>query len=198
MFVLNMFILCLLVNWLPTLLTAQGWSSSKALQGAVMIQAGGVAGGLLLSWYVDKGQTVGAMISAYAITALAFGLFAVLPSSGASWWLLLLVVGSRISGGQFALSALSATYYPPIIRATGLGWASSVGRIGAILSPMAGGWILQMQIAPFVVLGLLVVPVAMCMAGVLMFRSVFRSAPAATIPSVANPKSADSGIVSVD
>ena len=111
-FILNMFILYLLVNWLPTLLRAQGWAAAQASQGAVMIQAGGVVGGLILSWCVDRGKTVKGMISAYAITAVAFGLFSVLSSTGASWWVLLLVVGGGISGGQFALNALSATYYP--------------------------------------------------------------------------------------
>ena len=173
-FVLNMFILYLLVNWLPTLLRAQGWAAAQASQGAVMIQAGGVLGGLILSWCVDRGKTVKGMISAYAITAVAFGLFSVLSSAGPSWWVLLLVVGGGISGGQFALNALSATYYPTLIRATGIGWASSVGRIGAILSPIIGGWILQMQVAPFAVLGMLVVPVLMCAVGVFMFRNIFQ------------------------
>jgi AAHS family 4-hydroxybenzoate transporter-like MFS transporter len=174
-FILNMFVLYLLVNWLPTLLTAQGWSPSQAPKGAVMIQAGGVVGGLILSWYVDKGKTVWAMISAYAVTAVAFGLFTVLSSDGPSWWVLLLIVGGGISGGQFALNALSATFYPPLIRATGIGWAASVGRIGAILSPMIGGWILMMQIKPFAVLGMLIVPVAMCAIGVFMFRNIFQA-----------------------
>jgi AAHS family 4-hydroxybenzoate transporter-like MFS transporter len=174
-FILNMFVLYLLVNWLPTLLTAQGWSPSQAPKGAVMIQAGGVVGGLILSWYVDKGKTVWSMITAYTITALAFGLFTVLPSDGPSWWLLLLVVGGGISGGQFALNALSATYYPPLIRATGIGWAASVGRIGAILSPMIGGWIIKLQVAPISVLGMLIIPVAMCAVGVFMFRNIFQS-----------------------
>jgi AAHS family 4-hydroxybenzoate transporter-like MFS transporter len=177
--IVSMFILYFLVNWLPTLLTAQGWPSSRALKGAVMIQAGGVTGGLILSWYVDKGKTVPAMILAYAVTALAFGLFPVLPSSGPSWWILLFIVGGGISGGQFALNALAAIFYPPLIRATGVGWALSIGRIGAIISPLAGGFILQMQVEPFAVLGMLVAPVVLCMAGVLMFRNTFQTAPAA-------------------
>jgi len=182
-FVVSMFILYFLVNWLPSLLTAQGWPSSLALKGAVMIQAGGVTGGLILSWYVDKGKAVAAMVTAYAVTALAFGLFGVLPSSGPSWWILLFVVGGGISGGQFALNALAAIFYPPLIRATGVGWAFSVGRIGAIISPVVGGWILRMQVAPFAVLGMLVVPVALCVAGVLMFRNTFQTAPVAAVPA---------------
>ena len=170
----NMFILYLLVNWLPTLLSAQGWSAFKAMRGAVTIQAGGVMGGLILSWYVDKGRTVVATITAYMLCAIAFGLFAVLPSNGISWWLLLLVVGGGISGGQFVLNALAAGYYPTIIRSTGVGWAFSIGRVGAVLSGFAGGLILEMQVAPFAVLGMLVVPVLMCVAGVLMFRNTFQ------------------------
>jgi AAHS family 4-hydroxybenzoate transporter-like MFS transporter len=176
-FFFNMFILYLLVTWLPTLLTAQGWSSRMAMYGTGIIQAGGVAGGLVLSRYVDKGKTVVATVTAYLITAVAFGLFAQLPSHGPSWWILLVVVGSGISGGQFVLNALGATYYPPVIRSTGVGWVFSIGRIGAIISPFAGAWI-QSLVAPSAVLTLLIIPVALCVVGVLMFRDVFQPAPA--------------------
>jgi AAHS family 4-hydroxybenzoate transporter-like MFS transporter len=175
-FIANMFILYLLVNWLPTLLRTEGWSARHASQGTGIIQAGGVFGGIFLSWCVDRGKTVMGMITAYVVTAVAFGLFAVLSSSGLSWWVLLFVVGSGISGNQFALNALSATFYPPLIRATGIGWAASVGRIGAILSPIIGGWILQMHVAPFAVLGGLVIPVVMCGIGVFMFKNIFQPA----------------------
>jgi AAHS family 4-hydroxybenzoate transporter-like MFS transporter len=171
-FFFNMFSLYLLVNWLPTLLSAQGWSSSRAMYGTVMIQAGGVMGGLILSRQVDKGKTVVSTVTAFLITAVAFGLFAFLPSSGASWWILLLVVGSGISGGQFVLNALGATYYPPVIRSTGVGWVFSIGRIGAIISPFVGAWI-QSLVAPSAVLSLLIIPVVLCIGGVLMFRNVF-------------------------
>jgi MFS transporter, AAHS family, 4-hydroxybenzoate transporter len=172
-FFFNMFILYLLVVWLPTLLSAQGWSSRMAMYGSVMIQAGGVAGGLVLSRYVDKGKTVSATVTAYLITAVAFGLFARLPSHGPSWWILLLVVGSGISGGQFVLNALAATFYPPVIRSTGVGWVFSIGRIGAIISPFVGAWISK-QVAPSAVLTLLIIPVALCVVGVLMFRNTFQ------------------------
>jgi nitrate/nitrite transporter NarK len=118
------------------------------------------------------------MLAAYSITAAALGLFTILPSSGPSWWVLLLMVGCGISGSQFVLNALSAIYYPPLIRATGIGWAAGVGRIGAVLSPMIGGWIIKMHVAPFAVLGMLVVPVALCAVGVMMFRSIFQTSSA--------------------
>jgi MFS transporter, AAHS family, 4-hydroxybenzoate transporter len=186
-FFFNLFVLYLLVNWLPTLLHDQGWSTAQANRGAGIIQAGGVAGGILLSLCVDRGRTVAGMASAYLLTAIAFGLFMVLPSNGPSWWLLLVVVGGGISGCQFALNALAAGFYPPIIRATGVGWAFSIGRIGAILSPIVGGWIMKMKVPPISVLGMLVIPVLICVVGVLMFRNIFNP------PSAAPPKTAGSG-----
>jgi AAHS family 4-hydroxybenzoate transporter-like MFS transporter len=175
----NMFILYLLVNWLPTLLSMQGWSSTDARRGAVMIQLGGVMGGLILSYYVDRAKTVVATFSSYFLCGIAFFLFAVLPSTGLSWWLLLLVVGGGISGGQFVINALAAGFYPTVIRSTGVGWAFSIGRIGAVLSGFAGGMILELKVAPMTVLQMLVIPVLMCIAGVLMFRNTFQPAAAA-------------------
>jgi len=180
-FFFNMFVLYLLVTWLPALLSAQGWTSRMAMYGTGIIQAGGVAGGLILSRYVDKDKTVVATVTAYLITAVAFGLFAKLPSNGPSWWILLFVVGSGISGGQFVLNALAATFYPPVIRSTGVGWVFSIGRIGAILSPFVGAWI-QRLVAPSALLGMLIVPVVLCIAGVLMFRNTFNPAPAVNVP----------------
>lgn len=177
-FFANMFILYLLVNWLPTLLSMLGWSVSDAMRGTVMIQVGGVVGGLILSQYVDKGKTVGATMTAFLLCAAAFGLFAVLPSSGISWWLLLLVVGGGISGGQFVVIALASGFYPPVIRSTGVGWAFTIGRIAAVLSSYAGGFMLE-KLGPVGVLGSLVIPVLLCIAGVLMFKNTFHAAPAA-------------------
>jgi AAHS family 4-hydroxybenzoate transporter-like MFS transporter len=178
-FAVNMFILYLLVNWLPTLLSEQGWSAAQSMRGSVMNQLGGVVGGFILSYYVDKGKTVVSTIISFALTAIAFWLFAVLPSTGVSWWILLMIVGGGISGAQFVLNALAGGFYPPVIRSTGVGWAFSIGRVGAVLSGYAGGIILEMKMAPMTVLQMLVIPVLMCIFGVLMFRNTFQPAPAA-------------------
>ena len=40
--------------------------------------------------------------------------------------------------------ALAAHVYPSSVRATGVGTATSVGRLGAILSSYAGGWAIEL------------------------------------------------------
>jgi MFS transporter, AAHS family, 4-hydroxybenzoate transporter len=159
---LNLFSLFFLISWLPALLNTAGWSPTAASRGGVMLQIGGIASGLIMAWFVDRGRTVPAMVTAYFVTAASLGLFLILPSDSGAWWLLLLTIGAGTSGTQFAFNALSAAFYPPLIRSTGVGWAVGVGRIGAILGPAFGGYIVRAQLTPPTVLGLLVIPVVLC------------------------------------
>jgi len=173
-FILNSFALYMLITWLPTLLTTAGWSNTQALRGAVMIQAGGIGGALMISWLIDRGKTVGALIGAYCAAAITLGLFSVVPS-GAAWWLMLLIVGAGLSGAQGAFNILSALFYPASIRATGVGWAASASRVGAILSPLIGGLIVQQEFSAGSVMGMLVIPVAISAVGVMMIPRALRS-----------------------
>jgi AAHS family 4-hydroxybenzoate transporter-like MFS transporter len=171
---LNMFSLFFLISWLPALLNTAGWSPAAASRGGVMLQIGGIISGLILAWYVDRGRTVPAMVAAYLVTAASFGLFMVLPPDSGFWWLLLLAIGAGTSGTQFAFNALSAAFYPSLIRSTGVGWAVGVGRIGAILGPAFGGLILSAQLPTPYVLGLLIIPVLLCASSVLFLPRVWR------------------------
>jgi MFS transporter, AAHS family, 4-hydroxybenzoate transporter len=173
--VFNLFSLFFLISWLPTLLSTSGWSPTASSRGGVMLQIGGVISGLIMARFVDKGKTVPAMVTAYAITAASLGLFLIIPSTNISWWLLLLTIGAGTSGTQFAFNALSAAFYPPLIRSTGVGWAVGVGRIGAVAGPQFGGIILAAKLATPQVLGLLVIPVVLCAICVMFLPRVWRS-----------------------
>ena len=47
-----------------------------------------------------------------------------------------------IVGGQIAANALAAGFYPTSVRATGVGWALGIGRVGSIVGPLIGGALL--------------------------------------------------------
>lgn len=166
---LNLFMLYLLVSWLPTLLQSAGWPLADALRGAVMIQAGGVLGGIALSLFLDSGRTVAALRTAFALAAASLGLFLVVPSS-AAWTLMLLLVGAGVAGTQLSLNALSTTYYPPAIKATGTGWAAVIGNLGAMGAPLAGAWIIDLGVPSTTILALLGVPALLCALGVMLMR----------------------------
>jgi AAHS family 4-hydroxybenzoate transporter-like MFS transporter len=175
---LNLFSLFFLISWLPALLNSSGWSPADASRGGVLLQIGGLVSGLIMAWYVDRGRTVPAMVTAYLVTAASLGLFLLLPSDSGAWWLLLLTIGAGTSGTQFAFNALSAAFYPSLIRSTGVGWAVGVGRIGAILGPLFGGFIVSAQLGTSQVLGLLVIPVLACAVCVMFLPRVWRETAA--------------------
>ncbi len=154
---LNFFILYVLISWLPTLLQQSGWKLSDALQGAVLIQGGGVVGGLSMARLLDRGATRPALVGGFLLSAACLGLFMVVRS-GAAWVALLLALGAGVSGSQLSLNALTAAYYPPAIKATGVAWALLIGGIGSIVAPMAGAWMLAAHLSTIAILGLLVIP----------------------------------------
>jgi AAHS family 4-hydroxybenzoate transporter-like MFS transporter len=53
---------------------------------------------------------------------------------------MLTLTGGLINAVQTNMYALAAHVYPSAVRATGVGTAASVGRLGAILSGYAGAW----------------------------------------------------------
>jgi AAHS family 4-hydroxybenzoate transporter-like MFS transporter len=154
---LNFFNLYVLISWLPTLLQQSGWKLSDALQGAVLIQGGGVVGGLMMARFLDRGATRPALVVGFLLSAACLGLFIVIPS-GAAWVALLLLLGAGVSGSQLSLNALTAAYYPPAIKATGVAWALLIGGIGSIVAPIAGALMLEAHLSTIAILGLLAIP----------------------------------------
>jgi MFS transporter, AAHS family, benzoate transport protein len=75
-------------------------------------------------------------------------------------YLLIFIAGATTIGTQILLYANTAQFYPLAMRSTGLGWASGVGRTGAIVGPLLGGSLLaaalplQMNFLVFAIPGL--------------------------------------------
>ncbi|GAC1624668.1 MAG: hypothetical protein NVS4B4_08900 [Bradyrhizobium sp.] len=50
---------------------------------------------------------------------------------------------ARAYYSQIAANALAAGFYPTSVRATGVGWALGIGRVGSIVGPLIGGALLS-------------------------------------------------------
>jgi len=147
-FFMNLLVMYFLVNWLPTLLKSAGLPLSLAILSTATLNFGGVIGGLILGKLLDKRKP-------HVILGIAFAASAVfiLVISFAGLNLTVLLLGAALSGfgvvgAQFGCNALAASIYPTTIRATGLGWALGIGRIGAIVGPLVGGLLLSQQWLP--------------------------------------------------
>jgi AAHS family 4-hydroxybenzoate transporter-like MFS transporter len=54
--------------------------------------------------------------------------------------------GFCANGALNNLSAVAANLYPTNVRATGIGWALGFGRVGSIMGPMFGTWLLLAKV----------------------------------------------------
>ncbi|WP_129645646.1 3-(3-hydroxy-phenyl)propionate transporter MhpT [Peristeroidobacter agariperforans] len=140
-FLPTLLILYLILNWLPTLVVANGLDRAVAPQASLAFNFASVAGALVFGHLVDRMDTRWPMTFAYlglivALVALSrsTGLTMTVALSGAAGFFLL--------GANYALYGVAATYYPLAVRGTGSGASVAVGRIGSIIGPLLAGVLL--------------------------------------------------------
>lgn len=147
-FFLNLYAMYFLASWLPTVLQSADWPRHEALTGTSIFHYGGLAGGLLFSHLIDRHSPFRILPAVYLAAMLALvgaGLLIYAPGAASA---ALALAGLGIIGAQFCLNALAAAFYPTMMRATGVGWALGIGRLGAITSPLIAGAILAAQWPP--------------------------------------------------
>ncbi|MGC2176697.1 MAG: MFS transporter [Bradyrhizobium sp.] len=133
-----------LSNWLPTVLNDLGASISAAAVIGSMLQVGGIVGTFALGSIIDR-FSIRALALVYFIGVFAVGAIGQFGQSAVLVTMAIFVAGFCIVGGQIAANALAAGYYPTSVRATGVGWALGVGRIGSIVGPLVGGILLSLK-----------------------------------------------------
>ena len=148
MFFLMLFDVFLLASWTPTVLHASGLSMKASLVTTAVQQLGSVLATIALGPLFDRfgftrcllpvllAAALGVIVMGFAGSALG------LMNAGA------LLSGAGIMGGQTSIIVLAGTFYPTFIRATGVGWGLGIGRVGAIVGPLAGGLMVAAHWAP--------------------------------------------------
>jgi len=143
-FFMSLLDLYFLSNWLPTVLNDLGASLSQAAVIGSMLQIGGVVGTVALGSVIDR-FSFRALALVYFAAVFAVGAIGQLGHSAVFVTVAIFAAGFCIVGGQIAANALAAGYYPTSVRATGVGWALGIGRVGAIVGPLIGGALLDMK-----------------------------------------------------
>lgn len=155
------------LNWLPVLLSGLGLPMDQAVRGSMWFNLGGVAGAVLGAW---AGGRFGAArcLSALCLTgAVTLSITAVALALGhipgvAAAMVPVMLSGGAILGVQVGLYGLAAARYPTGCRAAGIGWAATLGRGGAVVSALAGGWVLAQPLGAALWLGVLALALLFC------------------------------------
>jgi MFS transporter, AAHS family, 4-hydroxybenzoate transporter len=136
-----------LVSWIPTVLTLNGMSPRRAAMGAVLLNCGGIVGSLVLSFILDRKNPLGPVVGSLAagavlIAVLGYGIL----SAGNSTFFLVFAVGLLIIGAQGGIPALCVHLYPPSVYATAVGLSVACGRLGSIIGPLVGGYLVSAKL----------------------------------------------------
>jgi AAHS family 4-hydroxybenzoate transporter-like MFS transporter len=145
------FFFCLLaayigVSWVPSLLTSAGFDVAIANYGLTAFNLGGVVGAIGGAIVMARLGSRLTMLTMTAGAILGCLLLASVPIAAQSTLALLAMLawtGGLINGTQSVMYALAAHVYPAGIRATGVGTAVAIGRVGGIGSSYAGAWALE-------------------------------------------------------
>jgi MFS transporter, AAHS family, 4-hydroxybenzoate transporter len=140
-FFMSLLDLYFLANWLPTVLNDLGASVSAAVAIGSLLQVGGVVGTFALGSVIDR-FSFRALALVYFGAVFAVGAIGQLGHSAVLVSLAIFAAGFCVVGGQIAANALAAGFYPTSMRASGVGWALGIGRIGSIVGPLVGGILL--------------------------------------------------------
>jgi putative MFS transporter len=134
-----------LTSWLGALLQQAGYAATKSIMYTVYISLAGIPGFIFSAWLLEKWgrkPTCVLMLIGSAAAAYVYGQVATAQAPVAQ------LIGAGLCMQFFMFGMWSVLYaytpelYPTRSRGTGSGFASSVGRLGSLLGPIAVGVIL--------------------------------------------------------
>lgn len=165
----------LLANWLPVLLTQEGYSMSKAAVVAAMFQVGGTIGSLSIGVAMDRARPNRVLAGVWAFSALALCGIALLTPTPIAVAVAIFFAGVCIPGGQIGSSAYAAAWYPTQVRTTGISWMSGIGRCGALVGSLIAGGLLALGLGMQVIVALLGIPMLLAALSMFLHERVYHA-----------------------
>jgi AAHS family 4-hydroxybenzoate transporter-like MFS transporter len=121
-------------SWVPVVLTSLSFPLEQAVHAALVFNLAGVGGALLVA------VSCIAVLSMIGLAAMTLGAD---PAPGAfAMFSIIAAAGFGIHSLQTGLYLVSANVFPTECRTSGVGFASGAGRLGGIVSSLAGGLLL--------------------------------------------------------
>jgi MFS family permease len=147
-------------SWLPILLVEVGRAESLATISVSIFSFGGIVAALVIGLLIDRFGAMRTLISFVVMSAVSlFTLGRILESGSTELLLLLLGASGFLALGAYGgVNVVLASFYPDSLRAVGIGWAKSVGRIGTVIAPVLIGIGLTAGVAETTVMSLFALP----------------------------------------
>ena len=144
-FFMCLFMVYALSSWLTKLMAGAGYTLGSALTFVLVLNFGGMFGAIGGGWLADRFHIKHVLVGMYLLAAVSITLLGY-PVPTPVLFVLVGLAGASTIGTQIVTYAYVGQYYPMAVRSTGIGWASGVGRSGAILAPIVIGSLVAMAL----------------------------------------------------
>ena len=130
----------LVVNWVPTLMVYEGYSQAQGIDALTYFTSGALSGAIALGFLSARFLLAPMVAGMLFIAGGLITLWVTIDLTFFAQKMVLAVAGFMFSA-SYGFWAIGGAIYSPEVRATGLGWGSGFGRVGAILSPLITGYV---------------------------------------------------------
>ena len=154
------------LSWTPKNLVDLGFSVSEGIYASVLLNAGGIAGGLVFG--VIARRTGPRRVSTWLLLALFASIvaFGALNHGFAPLMTAATVSGFFLIGSMASLYSIVPQIFPARVRNTGTGLAIGFGRLGAVAGPWLGGLLIAAGWQRSVYYAVLALPILVAAAAV--------------------------------
>ncbi len=159
---LELLLLYLLLNWLPTLVVSDGFTRVQAAGAQIGFNLGGVFSAVLMGYVLSSRLRNAAIILVFGALPLLLVFLAKAPADFGILASAVFLLGCAVLAAQAFVYVTAPAAYPTRIRGIGVGAAVAFGRIGSIVGPKLGGTLkaaghgpsqLLMDLLPIVIVG---------------------------------------------
>jgi AAHS family 4-hydroxybenzoate transporter-like MFS transporter len=141
-------LLIALVLWTPALLREAGVRASQATLIVGLVNLGSVAGTALGGRLVDRFDPCIVLVTLFGIGAIGVSSLGYAIGSVTLLGLFAALSGFSLGAASSALLGVAVLIYPSMMRATGVGWAMALGRMGQATGPLVIGALLAAGYPP--------------------------------------------------
>lgn len=151
-------------SWTPRLLTSSGFTQQDGINAGVLFSLGAIFGSIVFGLVAARFAVKWTLVVFFFLGGLAFALYAVASGALVPALISAAVLGFAVNAGIAGMFSIGPVYYGSDVRATAVGFIIGMGRVGAIISPIVagtlidGGWqpgnIYYLFIVPMVIGGL--------------------------------------------
>lgn len=147
-----------IASWITKLAIAAGLPATQAIIASAIYSLGACVGTIGISLTATRFDLRKLVFGNLLAAAALFVVFGGVHMTLAPLLVVSFLIGVTLQGGVNCNYPLVASVYPAEARATGLGWAMGVGRAGALLGPMIGGWAIGEGLPLVAVFGIFCAP----------------------------------------